>query len=467
MTILGYIYEEEESPNTDTILDVKFYQNYFAVKFFESITRAVAVQKNGELHRVLFTLHPFLKNLSTQTKNNFEKHVNRETRYSKLLSLMEYSEFFYDEIKYNNEKFMNNKLLSDLNGLDINILELISFGITLLINLYMISVYEVKYEKSIYISNNTEVVKYFSIIQILFNCLIIISWFVTKYDLHYIIETKKYLIKRKSEEDYKLTLGQKLVIACYYSVIFKNEINFCFFNIILSSVSLIDNSLQFILALQMLLVINLTENMKNIVRAVTNRMDQLLITVLFIVIFIYAFTIYGFYNLNDNFYFFLEEEVENFCTSLVGCFLAHLNEGFRIDGGIGELMKMTPYYVDSDIYLSLFLFQIFYVLVIVVVLISVFIGIVIDTYIELRERTQVTEEDKSNVCFICGDSKENLEKNNINFVKHRTIDHNMWNYADYMVGLKFVDPQEVNAINSFVISKISEKSIAWIPLLNK
>jgi hypothetical protein len=32
-----------------------------------------------------------------------------------------------------------------------------------------------------------------------------------------------------------------------------------------------------------------------------------------------------------------------------------------------------------------------------------------------------------------------------------------------MIGLKFVDPQETNAINSFVIEQLENKKISWFP----
>ncbi len=32
-----------------------------------------------------------------------------------------------------------------------------------------------------------------------------------------------------------------------------------------------------------------------------------------------------------------------------------------------------------------------------------------------------------------------------------------------MIGLKFVDPQETNAINSFVIEQLQDKKISWFP----
>jgi hypothetical protein len=33
-----------------------------------------------------------------------------------------------------------------------------------------------------------------------------------------------------------------------------------------------------------------------------------------------------------------------------------------------------------------------------------------------------------------------------------------------MIGLKFVDPQETNAVNSFVIEQLEDKKISWFPL---
>jgi len=33
-----------------------------------------------------------------------------------------------------------------------------------------------------------------------------------------------------------------------------------------------------------------------------------------------------------------------------------------------------------------------------------------------------------------------------------------------MIGLKFVDPQETNAINSYVIDMMASKSISWFPV---
>ena len=68
-----------------------------------------------------------------------------------------------------------------------------------------------------------------------------------------------------------------------------------------------------------------------------------------------------------------------------------------------------------------------------------------------------------NVCFICNGDRNAIEKKGENFNEHINKVHNMWTYVDYMIGLKFVDPQETNAINSFVTEKIAEKKISWFP----
>jgi len=104
-----------------------------------------------------------------------------------------------------------------------------------------------------------------------------------------------------------------------------------------------------------------------------------------------------------------------------------------------------------------------YFIVVNVILFSILMGIIIDTFAELREMTSKKEEDQAHVCFICGDIRENLEKKSKNYLNHVTGEHNIWTYVEYIIGLKLVDPQEVNAINSYVIGTVEQKAISWFP----
>jgi hypothetical protein len=97
-------------------------------------------------------------------------------------------------------------------------------------------------------------------------------------------------------------------------------------------------------------------------------------------------------------------------------------------------------------------------------LFSILFGIVIDTFAELREASQAVEFDMNNICFICGSKKDELEKENVNFYKHIRTDHYIWQYAEYIIGLKYVDPQETNAVNSYVIDMVNKKQISWFPI---
>ena len=53
----------------DQIIDKNFAQNYFDVKFFEEITRTVWIKgEDGKIQLSLFTLNPYVKLLSNNSK---------------------------------------------------------------------------------------------------------------------------------------------------------------------------------------------------------------------------------------------------------------------------------------------------------------------------------------------------------------------------------------------------------------
>lgn len=92
-------------------------------------------------------------------------------------------------------------------------------------------------------------------------------------------------------------------------------------------------------------------------------------------------------------------------------------------------------------------------------------GIVIDAFAELRNHSLKVNDDKMNKCFICGVKREQYEKSGNKFDDHVIAEHNMWTYVEYMIGLKFIDKQETNAINSYVMEEVERKQIGWVPCL--
>lgn len=102
-------------------------------------------------------------------------------------------------------------------------------------------------------------------------------------------------------------------------------------------------------------------------------------------------------------------------------------------------------------------------IVLILILLNIIFGIIIDTFAELSEVQHEMEHDMHEKCFICGESKASLEKKSIDFHAHTEDQHSIWNYVDYLIMLKFVDAQETNAINSYVIEMVNDKKISWFP----
>jgi inositol 1,4,5-triphosphate receptor type 3 len=125
--------------------------------------------------------------------------------------------------------------------------------------------------------------------------------------------------------------------------------------------------------------------------------------------------------------------------------------------------KRRSFMIDPFYYTIRFLYEDLFFAAILVILLSLIFGIVIDAFAELRDKYLKYEKDKQNTCFICGATKEKLEKKGQNFYHHVTYVHNMWTYAEYIIGLKYIDLQETNAINSYVIEQFEKKQIAWFP----
>jgi Na+-transporting NADH:ubiquinone oxidoreductase subunit NqrC len=126
--------------------------------------------------------------------------------------------------------------------------------------------------------------------------------------------------------------------------------------------------------------------------------------------------------------------------------------------------KRRSFVIEPGYYIARFLYEDLFFILVIVILLSLVFGIVIDAFAELRDKYLKNEKDKKDTCFICGASREQLEKKCENFNLHVMKVHNMWTYADYIIGLKFVDVQETNAINSYVIEQVEMKQTAWLPV---
>ena len=446
------------------ILDQNFTQNYFAVKFFEEITRTVWIKgEEGKIQLSLFTLNPYVKLLSKNTKKEFYITVPRDNASSKLFSLIEYCNYFFIEINHNKRKVKGNCFLKFLNRLEYAKLETYLFIITGIINIIIFLKADNDDEKNGY-EKIYKTVLPIGIIQIILNFLSLLFWGISKFSLYYSIEVEKYYNKNKlDKKEVTLSFLQKFYIGLFNAMLDKKEIVGFIWNIIFSVAACSSKKNIYFFSIQLLIVIHISSTLQNITGAIYLRYRQLLVSILFLIVNIYIFSVIAYRFLKNDYNKDIEGEPENACESLMYCFLTHMNFGLRTDGGIGEFMKKVSYINEPSHFIGVLFFQFLFFIIIILIILAVIGGTIIDVFAELLEKEQRDKNDMNNICFICNGKRNSIEKKGENFQEHITKVHNLWTYVDYLIGLKFIDPQETNAINSFVIEKVEEKKISWFP----
>ena len=473
--------DENMKENITTITNPIFYDNYLCVAFFESITRMVFVKKPGieKPICVLFTVNPVVTLLSKASKNDFLKTVDRSDRFSKLLSLMENCDYFFAEISYKQNQVKNNIIAKYIIDFDFYWFEIISFVITCIINLILIVTVDKEngLEKKFKYSKIVDGFGYFNFIL---NFFVIFIWVIIKFPLYYLTESHKYLKKIKSEKEEKnegddelsLSLFNKIQII-YYILVKKSTLTGFIWNFIFSFLGVI-TKIYLLYIIQILAILNLSRTLKNIILSLAIKFNQLCALFYCILVFNLLFGNISFFKFSRDFIrviesgeygtdYFEPAHVENECGTLLYCFATHLSYGMRFDGGIADRMEAASYTYEKEYYIGRFFYEELYFLILVILVLNIIYGVIIDAFSELRNNEEKINRDKEEVCFICGIDKETCQKKGEKLEAHLENVHNLWIYVEYMIGLKLVDIQDTNAINSYVIESLEQKELAWFP----
>lgn len=174
---------------------------------------------------------------------------------------------------------------------------------------------------------------------------------------------------------------------------------------------------------------------------------------------------------NMAFFFYNSDYVQDYydpkedylCKSLIFCFLTALDSGLRARGGLGDSAKRISFLRDPMHYIGRLICDDLFFLLIVIIMIDMVFGIIVQSFVELRHRTQKYQSDKINRCFICNVGKNTLERYRINFVEHINDNHYLWNYVEYIIKLDLADSHDLNAINNYAKLKIEQNDISWLP----
>jgi len=204
---------------------------------------------------------------------------------------------------------------------------------------------------------------------------------------------------------------------------------------------------------------NRSETLKNVVRAVTKPARQLAFTMMFCVVIIYIFAIFGFW--------FFRAYFQNLdCANMRVCMVTFLDQGLRYGGGIGDYFdahSRAQYGDETELWWRFFIFNMLFFVTISIILLNIIFGVIIDTFSALREESNMKLADMRSTCFICSLSRETLDRHG-GFTFHIDHEHNMWQYLYYIVYLRDKDPNLYTGSDQYVMNIIEKDGIEWFPV---
>jgi hypothetical protein len=142
-----------------------------------------------------------------------------------------------------------------------------------------------------------------------------------------------------------------------------------------------------------------------------------------------------------------------------------INYGVRAGGGIGdELPKISFLESSRDYYIKTFFFNMIFQILIVLVLGNIFLGVIVDTFAERRDKKAEFDNDCNNVCYICQLTRDKASSKLIDFDEHIRKDHSVWNYVDFIIYLFINNYNDFNQFELYAYHKIKENNMSWVPI---
>lgn len=91
-------------------------------------------------------------------------------------------------------------------------------------------------------------------------------------------------------------------------------------------------------------------------------------------------------------------------------------------------------------------------------------GIIVTTFSAIREEAEMKIEDKNNKCYICSIPKVEFEKRKIIFNDHIDNEHNIKDYINYILNLKFKKNKDLDKDEIHIKNAVMERNIYLFPI---
>ena len=151
---------------------------------------------------------------------------------------------------------------------------------------------------------------------------------------------------------------------------------------------------------------------------------------------------------------------EQMCSSSIQCILYFLNFGLSSGGSLD--LNIISFKNNYGYYLRQFFFDMLFFLFINMIFSNVFLALITDAFTEMRELAWKKENDKVNVCFICGLSTSDCINQNIEFNKH-IQEHSKWKYINFIAKMILEEDVELDNEQYYIWNLLKKKNINWLP----
>lgn len=371
---------------------------------FFGIVKTIEVDKaDKQIEKVFFPLPAITRFHSEDSKNLFNKNVDRTTSSSKLSGLTEVVQSILFEMKH----FANlNKDGSNYRLTMVTEFRKLNFVLAVSANFIIMMFPDVNDEQS-----STGIMRAFNfgnlvmIEWVLFGicCTLLTSYIVTMvywFILAFAIEKKR--IRNSEREELKQSLTQdqldelkedpyselnKLLEISNFSLSYQVMTQtylpviifltlFCLLGLTLS---------KLFLAFLMIDIITLSPLLENVISAFSMKKKALIIVFMFGSVLIYIFTsIIYFTMLKQNWVFADDDDLE-MCYNFLQCYIMTLNFGMRSGGGIGEVINYPYYEEATNLYIFRTIFDFTFFFAIIIIILEIVFGLIVDSFGELRE----------------------------------------------------------------------------------
>ena len=481
-------------------ISTSYIEKYYVIKFFELITKVVEIRLPHEQRNVnvIFTVPSGINYLTSMTKKEFIHNVDRSNENSKKCELVRNVPIFQLEIEYfkNIKVSFISRIILNIDFIYIQIIMYLYATIFIIIMLFTLEGYT-KVEPIIEPSESIRRLSDFSsntirnLIEIplyvneaidksinkygyIYDCinygfvalngLFIVSWIAVKLPLYYVFDKFKYMEEKRISREEDLTFLSKLYISIVHTILERDYINSLIYMFIISLIGAIMKRGEIVYAFILLAIIDLNKTLKGIAVSIKEKGSDLVPSILLLAFIVYFYSNVGFFYFNEHYEADIENDIkDNYCLSLSFCFFTNFDAGIRARGGAADQMVRISFERNSSSYIYRLLYDVSYFLICIIVMIDLTFGIVLGTFSEKSEEERKHDNDKINHCFVCHITREIIEKKRENFNIHREQKHNMWNYVEYMIYLKFSDFHELSTYNAFAKLNLEKKNVCFLP----